>query len=41
MGSAGLPIGVQIAAVPWADHVALALMQTLECQIAWNSRPNL
>jgi fatty acid amide hydrolase len=41
MGSAGLPIGVQIAAVPWADHVSLALMQTLECQIAWNSRPNL
>lgn len=29
-GSVGLPIGVQVAARPWKDHVALALMKTLE-----------
>lgn len=41
MGSRGLPVGVQIAALPWADHVTLALMKALERQIAWNNRPNL
>jgi fatty acid amide hydrolase len=29
-GSAGLPIGIQIAAAPHRDHVALAVMQALE-----------
>jgi fatty acid amide hydrolase len=29
-GSAGLPIGVQIAAAPHRDHVALAAMRALE-----------
>jgi len=29
-GSAGLPIGVQVAARPWRDHVALAVMAALE-----------
>lgn len=41
LGSAGLPIGVQIAAPPWADHITLALMQALERQIGWNTRPNI
>ncbi|HKB48877.1 MAG TPA: amidase family protein, partial [Ktedonobacterales bacterium] len=30
MGSAGLPIGVQIVARPWREHVALAAMQAVE-----------
>lgn len=29
-GSAGLPIGVQVAALPWREDVALAVMRTLE-----------
>jgi fatty acid amide hydrolase len=29
-GSAGLPIGVQVAARPWREHVALAAMAALE-----------
>jgi fatty acid amide hydrolase len=29
-GAAGLPIGVQVAARPWRDHVALAVMAALE-----------
>jgi fatty acid amide hydrolase len=29
-GSAGLPVGVQVAARPWRDHVALALMRAIE-----------
>lgn len=29
-GAAGLPIGVQVAARPWRDHVALAAMAALE-----------
>lgn len=40
LGSAGLPIGVQIAASPWADHITLALMRVLERQTGWNNRPN-
>ncbi len=31
-GSAGLPIGVQIATRPWHDHVTLAVMAALERQ---------
>jgi fatty acid amide hydrolase len=30
LGSAGLPVGVQVAARPWHDHVALAAMQVIE-----------
>jgi Asp-tRNA(Asn)/Glu-tRNA(Gln) amidotransferase A subunit family amidase len=30
MGSAGLPIGVQVVARPWREHVALAAMQSIE-----------
>jgi fatty acid amide hydrolase len=30
LGSAGLPIGVQVVARPWRDHVALAVMSALE-----------
>ena len=29
-GSAGLPVGVQVIARPWQEHVALAVMQVLE-----------
>jgi fatty acid amide hydrolase len=29
-GSAGLPIGVQVAARPWREHVALAVMSAIE-----------
>ncbi|HNP69838.1 MAG TPA: amidase family protein [Kouleothrix sp.] len=29
-GSAGLPVGVQVAARPWRDHVALAAMRAIE-----------
>jgi fatty acid amide hydrolase len=30
LGSAGLPIGVQVVARPWREHVALAAMQAIE-----------
>ncbi len=30
LGSAGLPIGVQVVARPWRDHVALGVMRALE-----------
>lgn len=30
LGSAGLPIGVQVIARPWQEHVVLAVMQTLQ-----------
>ena len=29
-GSAGLPVGVQVIARPWRDHVALAAMRAIE-----------
>jgi fatty acid amide hydrolase len=29
-GSAGLPVGVQVVARPWRDHVALAAMRAIE-----------
>jgi fatty acid amide hydrolase len=29
-GSAGLPVGVQVVARPWREHVALAVMRTIE-----------
>jgi fatty acid amide hydrolase len=31
-GSAGLPIGVQVVARPWQDHLALATMAAIEAQ---------
>jgi fatty acid amide hydrolase len=37
-GSAGLPVGVQVVARPWQDHVALAAMQALETTAA--ARPD-
>jgi fatty acid amide hydrolase len=37
-GSAGLPVGVQVVARPWHEHVVLAIMQTL--QQAVRSRPD-
>ena len=30
LGSAGLPVGVQVVARPWREHVALAAMRALE-----------
>jgi hypothetical protein len=30
LGSAGLPVGVQVVARPWREHVALALMRAIE-----------
>jgi fatty acid amide hydrolase len=30
LGSAGLPIGVQVVARPWQEHIALAAMQAIE-----------
>jgi len=36
-GSAGLPVGVQVAARPFADHVALAAMAALEAEVRTRS----
>ena len=30
MGSEGLPVGVQVAARPWREHIALAVMGAIE-----------
>ena len=30
LGSAGLPVGVQIVARPWREHIALATMRAIE-----------
>ena len=30
LGSAGLPIGVQVAARPWQEHIALAAMRAIQ-----------
>jgi hypothetical protein len=44
-GSAGLPIGVQVLARPWQDHVVLAVMATIEAEARkqpdYPSRPPL
>ena len=32
-GSAGLPVGVQVVAKPWMEHVALAVMQSIETEV--------
>lgn len=32
-GSAGLPVGVQLVARPWREHVALAAMQAIEQEV--------
>lgn len=37
-GSAGLPVGIQIVARPWREHVALAMMSAIEQ--AASSRPD-
>ena len=29
-GSVGLPVGVQVAALPWQEHLVLAVMRQLE-----------
>ena len=29
-GSVGLPVGVQVAALPWQEHLVLAVMRKLE-----------
>ena len=33
-GSAGLPVGVQVVARPWREHVALAAMQAIEQEVS-------
>lgn len=33
-GSAGLPVGVQVVARPWREHVALAAMQAIEREVS-------
>jgi fatty acid amide hydrolase len=33
MNSAGLPVGVQVAARPWREDIVLALMAALEEQV--------
>ena len=30
LGSVGLPVGVQVVARPWREHVALAVMRAIE-----------
>jgi len=30
LGSAGLPVGVQVAARPWQEHIVLAVMQAIQ-----------
>jgi fatty acid amide hydrolase len=32
--SIGLPVGVQVAARPWKDHVALAVMRAVEAEVS-------
>jgi fatty acid amide hydrolase len=36
-GSAGLPVAVQVVARPFEEHVALALMQAIECAVRESS----
>jgi fatty acid amide hydrolase len=31
-GSAGLPVGVQVVARPWQEHIALSAMHVIESQ---------
>ena len=33
LGSAGLPVGVQVAARPWREHQALAVMAAIEAAV--------
>ncbi len=41
-GSAGLPIGVQVVARPWREHVALAAMRAIEeAAIAQGEHPGM
>ncbi|MDA0659474.1 MAG: amidase family protein [Planctomycetota bacterium] len=37
VGSAGMPIGVQVLAPPWRDEVVLRVMQAVEDGAAWNA----
>jgi Asp-tRNA(Asn)/Glu-tRNA(Gln) amidotransferase A subunit family amidase len=38
-GSAGLPVGVQVVARPWREHVALAAMRAIEEAVGLFPRP--
>ncbi|HEX9068924.1 MAG TPA: amidase family protein, partial [Ktedonobacterales bacterium] len=38
-GSAGLPVGVQVVARPWREHVALAAMRAIEEAVGPFPRP--
>jgi len=38
MHSSGVPIGVQVAAAPAADHVVLQVAAALEAALPWRAR---
>ncbi len=40
-GSEGLPVGVQIAALPWKDEMVLRVMKELERKIRFDDRPEI
>jgi fatty acid amide hydrolase len=40
-GSEGLPVGVQVAALPWRDEIVLRVMRDLERRIRFDERPQL
>ncbi len=39
-GSAGMPLGVSIVALPWEDEIALGVMKAIDDQVAFVKRPN-
>ena len=40
-GSEGLPVGVQVAALPYRDEMVLRVMKELESRIRFQDRPKL
>ena len=40
-GSEGLPVGVQISALPWEDEKSLAAMKELEAVVAFHKLPDV
>lgn len=41
VGSAGMPVGVQVLAPPWREDVVLRIMQAIEDGVAWNFPPSV
>jgi len=41
LGSEGLPVGVQVAALPWKDETALRVMKELEGKIGFKEQPDI